>query len=71
MDNAIKHSSKDGEIKVEFKKEKNNIVLTVGNKGQEIPKEQRDKIFERFYRGDASRNRNDNRYGLEIIQLKA
>ena len=70
MDNAIKHSSKDGEIKVEFKKEKNNIVLTVGNKGQEIPKEQRDKIFERFYRGDASRNRNDNRYGLGLAIAK-
>lgn len=70
MDNAIKHSSKDGKIKVELKKEKNNIVLTVGNKGQEIPKEQRDKIFERFYRGDASRNRNDNRYGLGLAIAK-
>lgn len=70
MDNAIKHSSKDGEIKVGLKKEKNNIVLTVGNKGQEIPKEQRDKIFERFYRGDASRNRNDNRYGLGLAIAK-
>lgn len=70
MDNAIKHSSKDGEIKVELKKEKNYIVLTVGNKGQEIPKEQRDKIFERFYRGDASRNRNDNRYGLGLAIAK-
>ena len=70
MDNAIKHSSKDGEIKVELNKEKNNIVLTVGNKGQEIPKEQRDKIFERFYRGDASRNRNDNRYGLGLAIAK-
>lgn len=70
MDNAIKHSSKDGEIKVELKKEKNNIVLTVGNKGQEIPKEQRNKIFERFYRGDASRNRNDNRYGLGLAIAK-
>ena len=70
MDNAIKHSSKDGEIKVELKKEKNNIVLTVGNKGKEIPKEQRNKIFERFYRGDASRNRNDNRYGLGLAIAK-
>ena len=70
MDNAIKHSSKNGEIKVELKKEKNNIVLTVGNKGQEIPKEQREKIFERFYRGDESRNRSDNRYGLGLAIAK-
>lgn len=70
MDNAIKHSSKDGEIQVELKKEKNNIVFTVGNKGQEILREQRDKIFERFYRGDESRNRSDNRYGLGLAIAK-
>lgn len=70
IDNAIKHSSKDGEIKVELKKEKNNIVLTVSNKGKEIPKEQREKIFERFYRVDESRNRNDNRYGLGLAIAK-
>lgn len=70
MDNAIKHSFKDGEIKVELKKEKNNIILTVENKGQEIPKEQREKIFERFYRGDEARNRSDNRYGLGLAIAK-
>ena len=70
MDNAIKHSSKDGKIKVELKKEKNNIILTVGNKGKEIPKEQREKIFERFYRIDESRNRNENRYGLGLAIAK-
>ncbi len=70
MDNAVKHSYKEGEIDVELKKEKNNIILTVSNKGKEIPKEQRDKIFERFYRGDESRNRSDNRYGLGLAIAK-
>lgn len=70
MDNAIKHSSKDGEINVELRKEKSNIILVVSNKGREIPKEQRDRIFERFYRGDESRNRNDNRCGLGLAIAK-
>lgn len=44
--------------------------MVVSNKGREIPKEQRDRIFERFYRGDESRNRNDNRYGLGLAIAK-
>ena len=70
IDNAIKHSSTKGEIKVKLKKEKGNIVLTVTNKGEEIAKEDREKIFERFYRTDKSRNRNENRYGLGLAIAK-
>ena len=70
IDNAIKHSSENGQINVCLKKDKNNIILTVANKGKEIPKEQRKKIFERFYRGDESRNRADNRYGLGLAIAK-
>lgn len=71
MDNAVKHSTKDnGEINVKLKKEKKNIVLTISNKGKEIKKEDRERIFERFYRVDESRNRNENRYGLGLAIAK-
>lgn len=71
MDNAIKHSSKKGKIKVELKQIKNQIYLTVSNKGKPIPKEEEEKIFERFYRGDASHNRDSNRYGLGLAIAKS
>ena len=70
LDNAIKHSEENGDIKVFLGKQKNDIVLSVSNKGKEIPKEIRDKIFERFYRADESRNRESNRYGLGLAIAK-
>jgi len=70
IDNAIKHSYKNSEIKVNLYKEKNNIVLDVINNGKDIPDDECEKIFERFYRSDKSRNRDSNRYGLGLAIAK-
>ena len=71
IDNAIKHTEEKNDIKIELKKEKGEIILQVKNKGKEIPKEEREKIFERFYRVDKSRNRSEKRYGLGLAIAKA
>lgn len=70
IDNAIKHSYKNSEIKVKLYKEKNVIVLDVINNGKNIPENEYDKIFERFYRSDKSRNRDSKRYGLGLAIAK-
>ncbi|MBR7060204.1 MAG: HAMP domain-containing histidine kinase [Eubacterium sp.] len=69
IDNAIKHCSENGKISVCLKKEK-DVVLTVSNTGEGIPKGEEERIFERFYRADESRNRNENRYGLGLAIAK-
>ena len=69
IDNAIKHCDENGKITVNLKNEK-DIVLTVSNTGEGIPKGEEAKIFERFYRADEARNRNENRYGLGLAIAK-
>ena len=69
LDNAIKHSSEKGKVEVNLTDGK-EIVLTVNNTGDPIPKGEEKKIFERFYRVDKARNRNENRYGLGLAIAK-
>lgn len=70
IDNAIKHSFKDTEIKISLKENKQKIHLSVENTGENIPKEDLEKIFERFYRVDKSRAREKGGYGLGLSIAK-
>lgn len=71
IDNAIKHTNEKGKVFVDLKLEKNNAIIKVKNEGIPIPEEEKDKIFERFYRVDKSRNRNEKRYGLGLAIAKS
>lgn len=79
-DNAISHASDFGDkgqtageqniISISLIKEDGSAVLRVTNPGKPISIEERDKIFERFYRSDSSRELNDH-YGLGLAIAKA
>ena len=70
IDNAISHSYKNNKITVSLNSSKDNVTLKITNAGEPIKKEDEDKIFERFYRSDKSRNRNESRYGLGLAIAK-
>ncbi len=71
LDNAIRHSKEQGEVYLSLTKEHNFVKLSVINKGDEIPAEQRGQIFERFYRVDTARNGEDKHYGLGLAIAKS
>ncbi|MBE6769314.1 MAG: HAMP domain-containing histidine kinase [Ruminococcaceae bacterium] len=71
LDNAIRHSKGEGEVWLTLTKEHGFAKLSIINKGDEIPKEQREHIFERFYRIDTARNSEGGHYGLGLAIAKA
>jgi len=72
-DNAVKYASENGLIKLTLKKNTINkkIELSVFNTCEEIPQEQLDRLFDRFYRADSSRNRATGGYGIGLSIAKA
>lgn len=50
LDNAIKYSENQPEIKIELQENDSEIKLSVSDKGIGIPSEYQDKIFEKFFR---------------------
>ena len=71
LDNAIRHSKPDGEVRLTLTKDRGIAEISVINKGDEIPAEYREQIFERFYRMDTARNGEDKHYGLGLAIAKA
>lgn len=72
IDNAIKHCNyASPEIKLLLKKEGLKYLrFSVVNSGDSIPEDERDKIFERFYRANNSTDAGNNHYGLGLAIAK-
>ncbi len=71
IDNALKYSKDNGTVRVSLTKEDSKAVLAVYNTGRGVPEEEVDKLFERFYRSDESRNRSTGGYGLGLAIAKS
>jgi signal transduction histidine kinase len=54
LDNAVRHGPADGEVTVTAAAEAGRLVIEVADEGPGIPVEQRERVFERFTRGDRS-----------------
>ena len=70
LSNALKYSDEDGTIRLSLAQKGRGVTMTVFNTGQGIAPEHLEKIFDRFYREDASHNREiaGNGLGLAIAR---
>ena len=66
VSNAIKYTSNGGRIVISAGKEDDVVWVSVRDNGIGIPKEDVDKVFERFYRVDKARSRESGGTGLGL-----
>lgn len=66
VDNSLKYTLPNGEIKIESYKNNNDVVIKIHDQGTGISSKDMGNIFKRFYRGDISRNRHTGGYGLGL-----
>ncbi len=70
-DNAIKYSDEHGLIRARLYSKSNKRIIEIYNTGEGVPKDKLNKIFERFYRSDESRNSKTGGYGLGLAIAKS
>ena len=71
VDNAIKYTPDGGSILLSAGVRGDRIAVTVADTGPGIPVELRGKVFERFFRIDASRATEGNGLGLSLVRAVA
>lgn len=72
LDNAVKYSPNNSTISISIKKQDKRVVARVADHGSGIDEKDTPFIFDRFYRSDASRTKNETHgYGLGLAIAKS
>lgn len=71
LDNAVKYTDEGGKIKVSLKKSSKGYMLRVFNQCRNLPKDDLNMLFDRFYRSDPSRSRETGGYGIGLSIAKS
>jgi signal transduction histidine kinase len=71
LDNARRYGG-DGEIiDLEARGDGTVLVVSVADRGPGIPEEERERVFEKYYRGEGSRNKPGTGIGLSMVRVIA
>jgi signal transduction histidine kinase len=71
LDNAVKYSPPNKEVMVKVSAHQSDVIIKVTDHGPGINKKDLDNIFDRFYRSDKARDKNQNSgYGLGLSIAK-
>ncbi|MGZ8920598.1 MAG: sensor histidine kinase [Limisphaerales bacterium] len=70
IENAIKYGRPGGSVKIGGKRLSNEVRISVQDNGPGIPDDAKERIFERFYRVDRARSRDQGGTGLGLAIVK-
>jgi signal transduction histidine kinase len=71
VDNAIKYTPSGGQVNVEALVEGEEAVVRVSDTGPGVPASEQPRVWERLYRGDASRSERGLGLGLSLVRVIA
>ncbi|MFT4274293.1 MAG: heavy metal sensor histidine kinase [Pantoea sp.] len=71
LENSARHAPANSQVIVRLSQKNNQARVAVSNPGAPIAPEQLPRLFERFYRADASRTRSDTHHGLGLSIVRA
>lgn len=66
LSNGFRHTPDGGSIEIRTVEDKSSIYISIKDSGTGIPDNELEKVFERFYRTDTSRNRSSGGSGLGL-----
>lgn len=71
LSNAIKYGKTDSVIKIKYQQNFDTTVFTIENESSPLSSDQLNRLFDRFYRTDASRQRVEEGTGLGLAITKS
>lgn len=69
IENAVRYNQENGVVDVSYVQKNGAVHIMVSDTGIGIAEEDRNRIFDRFYRSDAVRNSDGTGLGLNIVKL--
>jgi signal transduction histidine kinase len=70
LSNAARYTPAGGTVTVRLAVEPKQVVVSVRDSGIGIPEEQRDRVFTRFWRSDAARERSRSGFGVGLAMVR-
>lgn len=71
LSNAVRHAGNGSIVSLNCDRNEDAVAVHVSNQGFPIPGEDRDRIFDRFYRGDQARSHSDQSTGLGLAIVRS